>query len=540
MAEDRRAMERADGYVQHILSSQDRDGYLGVFAPDLRFARPGDLWTQTCLMRGLLAYAELAGDARVFEAVKRAANLTVGVYGPGKQPVPLQPEAKGLPHDLMISDVMERLFELSGDVRYRDFTAWIYQDLSARQRDADTSLAPLLDRNAEFTGHGANTYETMRVPLWLWMATGRADLGRAWRNALDKLKRYTEPSGSAVSQEFISRLSPDPSATEYEYCATKEIQLTLESALQKTGEAALGDWIERIWFNAAQGSRLPDGSAVSYLTSENRLHCDGMSPDGAHADPDNKFSPTHADIAVCCNPNAANVAPLYVRGMWMRAAGGGLAALLYGPSTVATTVDGVRVHIEERTNYPFDNVVEIEIRPEREAEFPILLRDPGWSMGTAMRASGARIGREGDYWIVRKKWKAGDTVSLSFTPAVREVPAANGEIALQYGALLFAQRIEAQKRRVKSYAVAGFEDSHYLAVPGKYEPLALEARSRWRAFGMKAVPAKSGNPLRPFDEPMVLLQGTMLRQSDGAEVEVALVPLGNAPTLRRLTFPVLP
>ncbi len=359
------------------------------------------VWAFECEPNAVLA----ARQARRFYA--KAALLAV-------QSVPLQPEAKGLPHDLMISDVMERLFELSGDVRYRDFTAWIYQDLSAQQRDADTSLAPLLDRNAEFTGHGANTYETMRVPLWLWMATGRADLGRAWRNALDKLKRYTEPSGSAVSQEFISRLSPDPSATEYEYCATKEIQLTLESALQKTGEAALGDWIERIWFNAAQGSRLPDGSAVSYLTSENRLHCDGMSPDGAHADPDNKFSPTHADIAVCCNPNAANVAPLYVRGMWMRAAGGGLAALLYGPSTVATTVDGVRVHIEERTNYPFDNVVEIEIRPEREAGFPILLRDLGWSMGTAMRASGARIGREGDYWIVRKKWKAGDTAEPEF------------------------------------------------------------------------------------------------------------------------------
>ena len=88
--------------------------------------------------------------------------------------------------------------------------------------------------------------------------------------------------------------------------------------------------------------------------------------------------------------------------------------------------------------------------------------------------------------------------------------------------------------------MAGFEDSNYLAAPGKYEPLALEARSRWRAFGMKAVPAKSGNPLRPFDEPMVQLQGTMLLQSDGAEMEVALVPLGNAPTLRCLTFPVLP
>ena len=541
LAEDRRGMERADEYVRHILSSQDPDGYLGVFAPDIRFSRPGELWTETCLMRGLLAYSELKGDARARQAVVRAADLVLAAYGPGKQLVPPQEEAHGLPHDLMISDVMEKLFDSTGDVKYRDFTAAIYGQLSESEKDADTSLAALLNRNAEYFGHGANTFETMRVPLWLWMATGRADLGRAWRNAFDKLTRYTEPGGSAVSQEFIERLRPDPSATEYEYCATKEIQFTLESALQKTGEAGLGDRVEWLWFNAAQGSRLPDGSAVSYLTHENRLRCDGTSPDGLRPDADNKFSPTHADIAVCCNPNAANVAPLYVRGMWMRPAGGGLAAVLYGPCRVATTIDGARVGIEERTNYPFENSVEIEIRPEREAEFPILLRDPGWSMGTTVRSAGARIGREGSYWIVTKKWKAGDTVSLSFSPSVREVAAVNGEVGLQYGALLFAQPIAAQKRTVKAYPVAGFEDSYYVQEPGRYEALALAASLRWRGLGMKPVPGKTGaNPLRPFDEPVVLLAGSMLRQADGAAVEVALAPLGNVPTLRRVTFPVMP
>jgi hypothetical protein len=48
------------------------------------------------------------------------------------------------------------------------------------------------------------------------------------------------------------------------------------------------------------------------------------------------------------------------------------------------------------------------------------------------------------------------------------------------------------------------------------------------------------NPLRPFDQPLVLLQGVLTRQSDGAEVNVSLVPLGNAPTLRRVTFPISP
>src|SRR6185437_6242663 len=48
LAEDPAAMAEADRYVKHILSSQDADGYLGIFAPDSRYMHSGELWTQAC------------------------------------------------------------------------------------------------------------------------------------------------------------------------------------------------------------------------------------------------------------------------------------------------------------------------------------------------------------------------------------------------------------------------------------------------------------------------------------------------------------
>jgi uncharacterized protein len=541
LAGDEEAKLKADEYVHHILSSQEKDGYLGVFAPDMRFSAPGDLWTQACLLRGLLAYGELAHDEHVHHAVVRAADLIVSIMGAGKTPLASGPGGYGQSHDLMISDVMETLFNQTGDVKYRDFMLSLYEQMSETARNSDTSLHNLLDLDAGFADHGANTYETIRVPLWLWMATGREDLGQASRNALEKLSRYTEVSGSAVSQEDVARLKPDPQFTEYEYCATKEIQSTLQSALQKTGLPYLGDRVEQIWFNAAQGSRLPDGSAISYLTCDNRFHCDNLSPDGMHPDPQSKFSPTHADVAVCCNPNAANVAPLFVRGMWMRVTDGGLAALLYGPCSVSTTVNGVRVQIDERTSYPFKNGIEITVQAEREIEFPLLLRDPGWSHGTAVTCEGADIRREGGYWIVTRKWRASAIVTLEFRPTVREVAATNGEVALQYGALLFVQRIEERKTVTKTYPVKGFEDTTYLPMPGKYEAFVLPASARWRGFGLKPVYLTQGtNWLRPFDTPVITLQGTLPGKSDRSEIAVTLVPIGNAPILRRATFPIAP
>jgi len=49
------AMKKAKDYVDHILAAQDADGYLGIFSPELRYKGHGELWTQTCLFRGLPA-----------------------------------------------------------------------------------------------------------------------------------------------------------------------------------------------------------------------------------------------------------------------------------------------------------------------------------------------------------------------------------------------------------------------------------------------------------------------------------------------------
>ncbi len=558
LTNDAEGMKNCKQYVQHILSSQGPDGYLGAFDEKSRFLHRGELWTQTCLLRGLQAYAEITGDQDVQKAVVRAADLIVTVYLSGD---PSKPWADGRDlgpegHDLMISDVMERLTDITGDPKYRDFTVWLYEgwsrkvsktkasDYSERDTfdstDIDIALPALSDRKMPFRQHGVHVYEGIRVPLWLAMATGREDFGVACRNAFDKLGHYTEVSGAAVSMEQIFDRPPDPALSEYEYCAIKEIQWTLESALQKTGFAAYGDHIERIWFNAAQGARLADGKAIAYLSNDNRLRCDGTDAVDAKVNNRNKFSPTHTDVAVCCNPNATNVAPLYVRGMWMRhARSGGLAALLYGPCSVKTHVRQVAVELEQTTNYPFEHEVQIEVRPEKEIEFPIYLRDPAWSRGTTVTCASANVARNGDCWVVTKKWKRGDRIEVAFVPTVQEVPAVNGEVALKYGPLLFAQAIAANKTAVKTYSLAGFEDTHYLPASEPQPERMLPENLRWQGYGFKAVRNPgSANVLRPFDTPVLTLEGRMVRADDGSQTEVKLVPLGNAPILRRLTFKI--
>jgi len=285
---DKDSIAKADAYVAHILAAQDSDGYMGVNSPDLRYKAGGELWTQACLFRGLLDDVELTGNKDVLKAVEQAVHYTMkSLTGKGTS---IKFGVAG--HDLMFCDVLERLYDLTGDVTYRDFGKWLYENACKTAPGDDSSLRSLLDSYAGLVGHGADTYEQIRVPLWLWSVTGREDLDTAWRNGIDKISRHSYPGGAAVSQEYIDDCPPDPTFTEFEYCAAKELQWSMESALQKTGETRFADRTELIWFNDEQGGRLANGSALTYLTNENRLRCDDMTPDGLHKQTRNRFSPT--------------------------------------------------------------------------------------------------------------------------------------------------------------------------------------------------------------------------------------------------------
>jgi hypothetical protein len=121
---------------------------------------------------------------------------------------------------------------------------------------------------------------------------------------------------------------------------------------------------------------------------------------------------------------------------------------------------------------------------------------------------------------------------------VQEIPAVNGEVALQYGALVFAQSIASTRTVTKTYPLAGFEDAYHEPAPGEPRDLKLSADARWQGFGLAPVQLVRGPAVRwPFDAPAIVLRGRMLR-ADGTPIAIDLVPLGNAPLLRRVTFPL--
>ncbi len=523
---------QADAKVDYLLKTQDADGYMGIYGPTLRWAAGdvdnGELWTQTCIFRGLIAYYEATGRPEVLKAVERAVQLTMSHYGAGLRD-PYGAETQN--HNLMFVDVLERLYDLTGNPAYRDFGVYLYRDYS-KDMKTDVALATLLAGDHPFVGHGATTYEGLRVPVWAAYVTGDPMLRAAADEAFAKSWAHVSPTGGPVSNEYIANKPTDPDLGGYEGCGEKEWMTSLLSAAQKTGRASLAERAETTFYNSAQGSRLPDGTGVDYVTTDNIYRIEGAIMNRVI------FSPAHEDVANCCAPNFVQLGPLFVRNMWMRAPDG-LAAVLYGPCDVRTTVAGTAVRIAEETGYPFSEGFHIRVDPESPVEFQLHLRVPSWATSLSAVCAGADVHRSGDWLLISKTWKAGDAVNLSFGAQAQPVPANNGEFYVRRGPLFYALPIAAIKRPVKDYPLPGFHD--YLVFPVEWAQghFALEGAPAAPAF--EVVPNKDADPRYPWDTAAVHLEARMMNLGTNKAESVALVPMGSGDAiLRRMTFPLAP
>ena len=129
-------LARAKAYVRRILATQDPDGYLGIYARDLRYrfdGENGELWAKTTLLRGLLAWYDYSRDNAVLIAIERAVDDVMRHY-PADASHPFYsktPDVGGLSHGLMFTDVLESLYRLTGRSTYLDYALFLYKDFSA-------------------------------------------------------------------------------------------------------------------------------------------------------------------------------------------------------------------------------------------------------------------------------------------------------------------------------------------------------------------------------------------------------------------------
>jgi DUF1680 family protein len=103
------------------------------------------------------------------------------------------------------------------------------------------------------------------------------------------------------------------------------------------------------------------------------------------------------------------------------------------------------VEIEQKTEYPWDGAVRLQVRPARPLAFALALRLPGWCNRAKVHVNGKAVRgavRKG-YLFLNRTWKKGDTVTLELAMPAERVAAQPrvhvnaGRVALQRGPVVY-------------------------------------------------------------------------------------------------------
>jgi DUF1680 family protein len=464
---DKEAITKADNYVTRILATQDEDGYLGIYDSELRYkfvSENGELWAKTTLFRGLLAYYEYSHDEKVWKALLRAVDNVMVNY-PVNNSNPFfagKDFAGGVAHGLTFTDVLDRMYQITGERKYLDYAIFLYMNFSENlSSEKDAQLKNILDPNYKFQSHGVHTYEHLRPIVVAAFASGNKDLLNALEIYIARIKKSTTPAGGAIGDEWIAGRTANATNTGYEYCSLHELVDSYSLLFQKGGNPEIGDEIENIFYNAAQGSRNPYHSCIAYLKTDNSYEMTGTK--NGEIEPGRnqtryKYSPVHQDVAVCCVPNAGKITPYFIQSCWFKEGDSTLVAALLGPNNLETTVKKIPVRIEEITGYPYNNNFLFKISAEREVQFRIKVRKPAWAK--SIRTNSVYTIENG-LIVFENGLSKNHLIELEFLTDVKVKEDLNREKYFSYGALIYARPIAATEIKGKEYA-SGFDDYMYL------------------------------------------------------------------------------
>jgi DUF1680 family protein len=464
LIDDEAGIEKVHQYVKRILDTQDEDGYLGIYDAALRYnfnSENGELWSKATLYRGLLAYYEATKDEKVWKSLVRAVDNVMVNY-PINNSSPFSSGEKfngGVSHGLTFTDVLDKMYQITGNKKYTEYALFLYTDFSRTyQSEEDVQLKNILNPNYKLKSHGVHTYEHLR-PL-IVAAYHNKDLQKALTIYLERIKNTTTPTGGPIGDEWIAERTADATHTGYEYCSIHELLDSYTVLLQKTGNASIGDDIETIFYNAAQGSRNPNHSCIAYLKTDNSYEMLGTK--NGEIEPDRKqtrykYSPAHQDVAVCCNPNAGRISPYFIQSSWMKENENTLVANLLMPNVLETEIKGSKIRIENKTNYPNENAFHFQIQLDQPTTFTLKIRKPSW---TTSIITNEKYRVEDDYIIIERTFNKIENIKLEFKTEVIVLTDRKGEHFFSFGSQFYAKEISSLQIKGKEY-VRGFEDLNY-------------------------------------------------------------------------------
>lgn len=444
LTDDAALTAKVQRWMDYILDHQHPDGWLGVLEDSHEGSGQHvlDPWPIFVLLKAMTQWQEATGDTRIIPAMQRVLRRIDSLLDER----PLE------------SWAAMRWFELSVSLDWlhaRTGEAWLLS--LSRKAQAQGYNWPAHFADFHYTqkqpqwkleNHGVNNAMALKEPaLHLPRDPNGGNTAKQWMAVLDRY--HGQAAGIFSCNESLAGLNPSQGT---ETCAVVEYLYSLEVLLSAFGEAALGDRLERIAFNALPAPFKSDMWARQYDQQANQVVCK-LAPDGERIytdnGPDSNLFSLEGHFG-CCTANMHQGWPKLVSHLWMTTGDGGLAAVAYGPCEVRATVGGQQVTIIEETDYPFRGEVRFTVRTTSPVTFPIQLRIPEWAAGATFQI-GSSLGlpvEPGTFTTVYWNWQDGSTLTLTLPMTVRTERGFQDSVRVLRGPLVFSLQIGEEFRQI--------------------------------------------------------------------------------------------
>jgi len=457
---DAKLEKYVDGVIAKFAAAQQSDGYLDTYftiaRTDQRFKHiyPGarhELYCMGHLIEAGAAHYEVTGKKNLLTVAIKLADHIDSIFGPGKR--------GEVPEHQQLESALIRLYRVTGEKRYLKLGQFfIDQRGNAKTRKLYSHYQQdhmPVRKQSEVVGHAVRAMYNCMGMADLYMETGDAELlsacRRLWENTTRRKMYITGGVGATGRGEAFGKNYELPNESAYaETCAAIGLVFFAHRMWQISPDGEYIDVLERALYNGILGGVSLAGDDFFYV---NRLASTGKSGRGAAR---RKWFG-----CACCPSNVCRFIPA-VPGYAYARRGDELYVNLYLPGSAKMKMNAGEVTLVQQTKYPWDGAVKITVKPAKPAEFTLKLRIPSWARGKPVggdlyryaKASGGAIGLQVNgsdvamkidkgYASIGRKWKSGDTISLSLPMPVRrvlaheKVLADTGRVALERGPMVY-------------------------------------------------------------------------------------------------------
>lgn len=485
--------KRAANYIDHILNSQEPDGWICPCGSTPR--EKYDIWAAFLITKVLVNYESCTHEERIRTAVLRIMKNLYEMLS--SQQISLFAWGKRRWFEAMIT--LNRLLEWYPD------EAWI-TELAKILKAQGTDYEALKDRWVTPLNDWTLETHVVNIAMMLKYEAMSSDiLGEPYTDRAEELWRHLyrhngTPVGIVTGDECLSGTSPIQGS---ELCSVVEWMYSFEWLFARTGQARWAERLEKVAFNALPATLSDDMWSHQYDQMSNQIDC---TPFGGK--PIFRTNNQEAHIFGlepnfgCCTANFGQGWSKFARSAFFQN-DKEICMPIPLPAECSTAVNGTPIRITVTTEYPFRNSFSYRIDCDGDTEMQFRIRIPAGAKQITVNGQTAK--KKNDLTVRLKKGTHCGSVSWTIAPQLRTAP--SGLSYAQYGPLVFALPLKGTAKQVE------YEKDH---VERKYPycDYHIKGEGDWSygyASDRLTVAEQDGDPEVPFSskDPRLVLKAEL-------------------------------